>query len=217
MSEQIAAQAQQEASAPMTATTALTVLQQEKFFFKKDKLGNKRADVELQIPHATPALIVDIFNKGGKPLDLLLDVVNDVFYQHTKMQINDESKPVNTQEELNMGALDWFVIAALPPAERKGSGISAETWEAFAVDYVSVMNGRIEKTAEQIATACALFLKRLAPVKWRKPYLRALKTYLDMWYANTQEAESFTDLYKFLDGKITEYLVLDPATVEVNI
>lgn len=189
----------------------------QKYFFKKDKLGNRRPTLELPTPTATPSLVADIYNRGGKGLELLMESVNAIFADHVRMQLNDESKPVMKPEELDYNKLDYWYIASIPPAERKGAGIATEVWELFSADYSTVMVGKIDKTAEQIATAATLFVKRLAPVKWRKPVLRQLQQYLDLWYSHTTEAEQFSEVYKFLSGKITEFLELKEEDAAMNI
>ena len=205
------------ADAALQPQEQLIMLQPEKYFFKKDKLGNRRPTLEIPTPKATVNLVAHIYNEGGKGLDLLLECMNSVFVEHVRLQLNDDTKPVLEADKLDYSKLDWDYIAKIPPAERKGVGIAAEVWEAFAADYVLVMTGRIERTAEQIAAACALFVKRLAPVKWRKPVLSQLQNYLKLWYANTTEQDQFTEVYKFLDGKITEFLALDEDAAAMNI
>lgn len=195
----------------------LTVNVSEKFFFKKDKLGNKRPTLELPVPKATPQLVAEVYNRGEKGMDLLLECMNAIFNEHVRAQLNDETKPVNTAEELDYSKLDWFYIASIPAAERRGAGISAETWEAFSNDYVQVMTGKVDRTADQIATAATLFVKRLAPVKWRKPVLRQLQQYLGLWYSHTTESDTFAEVYKFLDGKINEFLELKEEDAAMNI
>jgi hypothetical protein len=189
----------------------------QKYFFKKDKLGNRRPTLELPTPTATPHLVAEIYNRGGKGLDLLMESINAIFADHVRIQLNDETKPVMKVEDLDYSKLDYWYIASIPPAERKGAGIPAEIWEAFSTDYSTVMVGKIDKTAEQIATAATLFVKRLAPVKWRKPVLRQLQQYLDLWYSTTTEAEQFSEVYKFLSGKITEFLELKEEDAAMNI
>lgn len=206
-----------EAGAVAAPPASLTVNSPAKYFFKKDQLGNKRPTLEIPTPQATPALVAEIFNRGEKGLDLLLEKCNEVFAEHVRMQLNDETKPAMSAEEIDYTKLDWWYIATIPAAERKGAGIAAETWEAFSKDYIQVMTGKLDKTNEQIATAATLFVKRLAPVKWRKPVLAQLKQYLGLWYAHTTEGDNFTEVYKFLNGKIDEFLSLKEEDAAMNI
>lgn len=186
------------------------------FHFKKDKkLGIKRPTVELQIPAATPDLLVDILDKGGKPLDLLLEVVTDTLISQARQQVNANEQI--TQETLNVKEISWDFIANLPPKERRGGGISKEDWESFQEDYITVMPGLTGKTLDQVTNAAKLFVARLQPVKTNKLFLGKLQEQLSIWFSKSESAEDFQDLYEFLDNKMTELLKKDDAELLANI
>ena len=186
------------------------------FHFKKDKkLGIKRPTVTLQIPSATPTLIVDILEKGGKQLDLLIEAINDYIIGQAREQVNENEKI--QQESLDMKKLNWEAIANLPKAERRGGGISKETWEEFAADYIEVMPAVTGKTLEQVANASKLFMAKFQPCKTNKVVLNMLQEQLSIWFSKTPNQEDFQECYQFLDNKASELLKKDDAELLANL
>lgn len=186
------------------------------FHFKKDKeLGIKRPTVTLQIPQATPNLIVDILDKGGKQLDLLLEAMNGVLTGVAREQVNADEKI--TQETLDIKAINWQAISELPPAARRGGGIPKETWEEFQKDYIETMPAATGKTLEQVTNAAKLFVAKLQPVKTNKLFLNRLKEQLDLWFTSTKNGEDFQECYEFLANKMEELLKKDDAELLSNI
>ena len=125
-----------------------------KFYFRKDELGNKRAQVELNLPTPSVEGIIAILEKGGKGLELLLDTVADVIGEQAR-GIVDENLTIS-QETFPLDRATWDFIANLEKAARRGGGIPKDTWEAFAKDYVEVMPSLTGKTAEQIGNAAKI-------------------------------------------------------------
>jgi hypothetical protein len=186
------------------------------YHFKKDKeLGIKRPTINVQIPQATPDLIVAILEAGGKQLDLLVEVMNDTLYNQGRQQVN--AKEDITQETLNVSEISWDYIANLPPKERRGGGISKEDWADFQADYIAVMPELTGKTLEQVTNAAKLFVARLQPVKTNKLFLNKLKEQLSIWFTKSPNADDYQDLYEFLDNKMTEFLKKDDAELLANI
>lgn len=186
------------------------------YHFKKDKeLGIKRPTVNLQIPAATPDLVLSILDAGGKELDLLLEVMTDTLINQGRQQVN--AKEDITQESFNAAEVNWKFIAELPPKERRGGGIPKEDWESFQKDYVEVMPGLTGKSLEQVTNAAKLFTARLQPVKTNKLFLTKLQEQLGIWFTKSPNAEDYQDLYEFLDNKMTEFLKKDDAELLANI
>lgn len=208
----------EQTSAAPVATSPIpnTVLKSQKFHFKKDKLGVKRPTVELALPipteDAIPVMLAD-----EKQRAFLLSLLEAAVYQQARDQIGDEAKPVNKQEELDLSKLTVDYIANIPPSERRGGGISKETWEEFAADYIAVMPSITGKTSEQLGNAAKLFVARLQPVKTQKKVLKFLQEQLDMWFANTQSAEDFSDVYEFLSEKVKSFLAADETSLLANL
>jgi hypothetical protein len=186
------------------------------YHFKEDKeLKIKRPTVNVTIPQATPNLIVDILEKGGKQLDLLIEVINDTLYNQGRQQVN--AKEDISQETLAINEINWEFIANLPPKERRGGGISKEDWADFQKDYIEVMPALTGKSLEQVTNAAKLFVARLQPVKTNKLFLNKLKEQLSIWFTKSPNAEDYPELYEFLDNKMTEFLKKDDAELLANI
>lgn len=182
-------------------TNQTTVNSEFVFRFKKDSLGNKRAPVTLSLPVPTISGIVEILKAGGKQLDLL----NDAIYSVVKSVAGEiVSNDVNiSQETFPVAQVLWDAIANMPKAER--ATISAEQWEAFGKDYMAIMPGVANKTADQVGLAVQIYLKKFAQVKTNKPVLNALKTQLAL-YVETPNAEQFQDVLELLLRRVDTYL-----------
>ena len=187
-----------------------------KFSFKKRKAEGvdagqepeKRAPVILTLPVLTFDGLVESM-KDEKVVNLVLDSVNDLIREAARQQINDDDKPVNRQDELDLSKLNITFIANQPKSERTGGGISKETWEAFEQDYVEVMPAASGKSKERVEKAAKLFVARLNPVKSEKTVLKFLQEQLALWASTTPNAEDFTEVFQFLDNKITNLLNRD--------
>lgn len=193
-----------------------TKLSKYTYHFKKDKLGVKRESVELLIPEPTEDAVVGMLG-DEKQKGLLLALLRDVVIQAGRDQVSDETKPVNKQEELDFSKMTLEYIASIPPSERKGGGISKDVWEAFAADYITVMQGVTGKTAEQVGNAAKLMVARLQPIKTNKPVLKFVEAQLGLWFTNTTEAEEFAEVYEFLNEKVKTFLAMDEATLLANL
>jgi hypothetical protein len=189
-------------------TNETTVLQKFAFRFKKDKLGNKRAPVELNLPVPTIAGIVDILKAGGKELELL----NDAIYSVVKSVAADivADNPAANQDNFPAASVLWSAIANMPKAER--ATIPAEQWEGFVADYLAVMPGLTGKTADQVGLATQIYLKKFAMVKTNKPILSKLKEQLAM-YVETPNAENFQDVLELLLRRVDAYLTAEEQVI----
>lgn len=221
-----------------------TIFRPTKFHFKKDELGNKRPTVELLLPVPTwegfAALATSdeqLKNEKGEVVTqkvdgkdvpvtvgekvraLVQEMLADLVAGQAREQVGDEKNPVNKQDELNLNKLSLAYIAALPPAERRGGGISKETWEGFFKNYVEVMVAATGKKKEQVENAAKLFVSRLQPVKTQKKILAFLKEQLALWFSSAgQEAqEEFAEVYEFLGNKIDEFSKRDEAELLANL
>jgi len=182
-------------------TNEATVLQRFAFRFKKDKLGNKRAPVELTLPVPTIAGIVDILKAGGKELELLNDAIYGVI-KSVASEIVAENANIS-QETFPVAKVIWTTIANMPKAEL--TTIPQEQWDSFAQDYLSVMPGLTGKTAEQVGLATQIYLKKFAMVKTNKPILGKLKEQLAL-YMETPNAENYSDIMELLLRRVDAYL-----------
>ena len=113
--------------------------------------------------------------------------------------------------------LDWEVIANLPPAQRRGGGISKEQWDAFLADYCTVMPGITGKSQDQIDNASAILGKRLSTVKNSKDHLAFFEKQLGMYITGAPNAAEYTDVLEFLTSKVDEYKSLTADDVLKNL
>ena len=189
-------------------TNETTVLQKFVFRFKKDKLGNKRAPVELNLPVPTIAGIVDILKAGGKELELLNDAIYGVV-KSVAGEIVAETANVS-QDNFPIASVLWTAIANMPKAER--ATIAQEQWDGFVQDYLAVMPGLTGKTAEQVGLATQIYLKKFAMVKTNKPILSKLKEQLAM-YMETPNAENYGDVMELLLRRVDAYLSAEELVI----
>jgi hypothetical protein len=187
-----------------------------KFHFKKSDLGERRPTVELTLPFPT-LTGVEHWLQDEKIAAYILDVLGEDIYLQARTQVSDETKPVNSQEELDLSKLTIEYIANMPAAERRGGGIAKETWEMFAKDYIDTMVPITGKTIEQVTNAAKLFTSRLQAVKTQKQVLKRLREYLSLWFTKSTNAEELKEVYEFLDRKAGEFLAMDESQMLQNL
>lgn len=194
-----------------------------KFRFKKDKLGNQRANVELKAYVPSVEGIIAILEKGGKGLELLKDAISDTVrsaiaadvaedekyaqatFDAATLQLKDEKGEVTA----TLPKYSWEAIANQPREDRRASTIDTETWEAFAKDYQEVMPGVTAKSAEAVANATIVFLKKFSIVKTNKDVLAKLKEQLGLYMEHSKNAEQFSEIIELLLKKVDTYLGAD--------
>lgn len=191
-----------------------------KFFFKKvvdkdTKEEFKRPTVELELPVLSVEGVIDVLKTGGKGLELLLDAVAEVVIGQARSIVNDKEDV--SQANFPFEKIDWEYIANLPKAERRGGGISKETWESFSDDYVAVMPSVTGKTAEQVANAAKILMNKFNLVKTNKPVLKLLKEQLAIYINNSPNAETYQECVEFLVNKADALLSMDEAQLLANL
>jgi hypothetical protein len=179
------------------------------FRFKKDKLGNKRANVELKIGVPSVEGIVKILETGGKELELLQDAMYDVIRAQAYEKVA-ENESLN-QDNFPFTEITWQTIANMPKEDRRSSTIAPEVWEAFSKDYISVMPGLTGKSVDAVTNATIVYLKKFALVKTDKKILNKLKEQLSL-YTETPNAEQFGEVLELLVRKCDTYLAADDIT-----
>ena len=191
-----------------------------KFNFRKFKeestgLVAQRAAVILNLPLLSVEGIAAVFNAGGKQLDLLVESVRDVQIARARDVLGETDSL--TAENFPLDQISWNIIANLPVASRRGAGISKETWEEFAKDYIAVMPAATGKTTEQVSNACKILLNRFQAVKTNKPVLRLLQNQISIYTNSSPLAESFSDCITFLSEKAETFLNLSDADLVSNL
>ena len=177
------------------------------FRFKKDKLGNQRKAVQLTAGVPSVEGIVKILETGGKGLELLQDAMYDVVRSALAGWVADDESA--SQTTLDFSKFTWEAIANQPREDRRASSITPEQWTAFAADYQAVMPGITGKSAEQVANATVVYLKKFSIVKTNKDVLNALKTQLALYADNSPNAEEHSEILELLVRKADTYLKAD--------
>lgn len=182
------------------------VFKEATFRFKKDKLGNQRPSIKMQIPVLTPEGVVKILESGDqKQWDLLQEAVYDVVRGTLAGYVAEESFNV---ESFDISKLYWQAIANMPKEDRRSSQIPEEVWAAFVADYIAVMPGLTGKTAKQVENATEVFVRKMVPVKTNKPVLSKLKEQIAL-YSSQPSAEPFTEILDLLIRRCDSYLAAD--------
>lgn len=185
-----------------------------KFRFKKDKLGAKRADVELKILVPSLEGIKKILESGDKKQqDLLLEAIYDVTRDVVGGWVGDDPEASQKNYEANADKYSWAAIANMERADRRSVSIPEETWLAFAEDYQAVMPAVSGKSKEAIDTAVQVYLKKMTPVKTNKKALQVLETQLGIYMENTKKGEEFVDILDLLTRRVTNYLKADEPQI----
>ena len=191
-----------------------------KFNFRKVKdaetgVETKRATVELdKLPVPSVEGIVAILETGGKSLDLLLEAVADIIVNRARDVIN-ETETI-TSENFDYATCDWNVIANLEKEDRR-SGISKETWDDFAVDYVDVMPAVSGTSKEQSANAAKIFVGKFASIKSKKDVITKLKLRLAMYAEHSPKAAEFAEVIDFLFKKADKLIQAKEESLEDNL
>jgi hypothetical protein len=195
----------------------IVINKEASFHFKKDELGVKRPTIKLTYPVPTLEGVVRAL-KDEKQREYILDILAEQVKIAVRAQINDNDENKNFgQNDLDISKLTIEALANLPKAERTGGGISKETWEQWAKDYMEVMPAVAGRNAEQIGNAVKLLLAKFQPVKTQKPVINFLKEQLSLWATSTQRLEEFVECYDFLIQKADTLLSKDEAELLANL
>lgn len=201
------------------------------YHFKKEKIkdaegkvvgeGKKLPTIKTSIPVPTEDAILDIVAAGSqseagkKGLELLKDLMFDVVFERGRQIINAwREDPANAGKEvpadlLKPADLDFFAIASLPKAERRGLGISEEEWDAFFENYREVMPLATGKDKERIEKHVQLFKKKFATVRNDKKVLGVLADMLTLYAASTPNLEDHQGVYEYLTKRVETLLKED--------
>lgn len=196
-----------------------------KFNFKKtadteDEFGNKiegtkRPSLELDLPVLSVEGIIKVMEVGGKELELLREAVNDVIVARARQIINDDE--AITADSFPYAQLTWEAIANLPKAERRGGGISKETWAGFVADYIAIMPAAANKKIEAVQRAAKVFEKKFADVKTDKPVLKLLRDQLTIYINHSPNVEQFEECVSFLVNKANTLIEADSSNLLANL
>lgn len=200
MSEEI------QASAPKSLSKEVT------FRFKKDDLGNKRADIKLSLLVPSWDGIAEILQGAEtthiKEYELLQEAMLDVIASSARGIVNGDEKITGT-DNFPVDQVSWKAIANQSKEDRRSNSIPEEQWKAFAADYVAVMPSVSSKSLEQVTNATLVYLKKFTVVKTDKVVLSKLQTQLGLYAENSKNAEQFSDILELLSKRLETYLAAD--------
>lgn len=183
------------------------------FRFKKDKLGNQRASIKMQMPVLTPDGVANILTTADqKQWGLLEEAIYDVVRGTLAGAVADESFD---PEKFDLSTLTWEKIANMDKTDRRSSSIPEETWTAFVADYVTVMPALTGKTPEQTKNATDIYVRKMVPVKTNKKVLQKLKEQLAI-YSSQPSAEAYSDILDLLVRRCESYLAADDMTAIIG-
>ena len=196
-----------------------------KFGFKKRKEKDANGIVTGEIPAPAPVEleipllssiddVVALINlEGGteesrvKVHALITEALNNVILEQVREAVNADPEAAR-EKGVDPKSYSFVEIANLPPAERRGSAIPDEVWEAFIADYTDVMQHH-GKTKEKAEMGAKLLSKKFQPVKGNKKVVQALKDNLSTWFANSSKQEDFQAVYESLAQKADSLLAAD--------
>lgn len=203
-------------SNPVAANFDNTVdLKDFSFRFRKDKLGNKRATLDLKLPVPSVEGIIAILQAGGKQLELLQDAVYDTIRAQASEFVSEDE--TMNQGKFPLDKISWDFIANMPKEDRRSSAITTEMWEAFTKDYIDVMPALTNKTVEAVTNATIVYVKKFAIIKSDKTSLGKLKEQLAI-YTESKNAEQFADILEMLVRRCDAYLASnDIAALTANL
>lgn len=223
MTEQVAAEVPAQAS-QQVEVEAFYLPKPMKFFFRTKEVINelgektkvKRPTVDLAVPVPTLDGLIKLLNEGdATKIAGLLSVLEGVIYTEAKAQVDDDESI--TQEKLDLSKLTLDYILSLPPTQRSSTAPSEEQWKLFEADYPTVMAAvQPDKTAQQIALARDIFIKKINPAKEKPDLIRALKNYLALWFTNTQQQEELSTVFEYLNNRADNLMAAPPKVLDLS-
>lgn len=175
------------------------------FRFKKDDLGNKRPNVDIEAPVLTKLGIVQMLQSGDeKQFTLLTDAMYDTYRSVIGSWVSDDEK--NDAKTFDPAKFTWEAISKMEKEDRRSGAISKEKWAAWAADYLAVMTKKLGKDATQVGNVIQVFLKKFSMLQTQKPMIEKLKVQLGLYLENTENGEEYADILELLNKKADGYL-----------
>lgn len=207
------------AADPNIDTTELSRLEEFKFRFKKDKIGNQRPEFKVKLRVPTVQGVANILMKrddetdpaksGKKAYELLMESLTSTIRSAMASLIgNDPAIDQSNAEEKLQALSDWFAIANMPKADRRAA-IDEEIWNTFVADYIEIMPALSNKSVDNVTAATQVYLKKFSMFKTDKVTLNNLKNQLALYVANTKKGEEVSEVLELLSDKLDAYLKAD--------
>ena len=182
---------------------------------KETGAKSKRPTVEIPLPIPSLDGIVAILEGGNaKQQQLLLDAVQEIVASVARELIN-ENESIKA-DNFPYEKLSWAAIAEMPAAERRGGGISKETWKEFGEVYAEVMPSVTGKSAEQVANVAKILVAKFQPVRAQKKIIQAMLAQLTL-FASQPQAADYAECIEFLVNKADKLLNMTEEDALANL
>lgn len=172
--------------------------------------GVKRETILLDI---VPLTLQAVLDAGDASIKYLENLIYGEFVSAAR-NILSEDMTITGQDNFPWDKLNWAQIIAENETERKGRGITKETWVDFEKDFLAVMESCSNKSEVQLKNVATIIKNKLQPVKFNKPVLQKVVTeYLAVYVQSATRLEEFSDVVEFLQKKAEEFLSMDQVAL----
>lgn len=187
------------------------------FRFRKVK-GKPEAEVRKPFKMTLPiptmeAVLAELTNaeeaRRVKAQNYILDLITEQVFNAAKEQVNDESKPVNGQDDLDLEALSLLAIINQPPSARKGAAIAKEVWEQFEADYLLIMPAALGKKEVAIKNQLKYIMGKFNGCRNNKAILTLLATCLGEYIGATKILDDVREVVEYLADRAKTLLEAD--------
>ncbi len=184
----------------------------------------KRKEVKLILPYLTYEGLLKSL-EDEKIAKYIVRIINGAIYEAAKEQVNDDTDPVNSQDELDTSKLTLEYLADVSSeSSSSSSAITKEDWKEFQTDYIAVMTSApFNKKPERVKLAAKHFVNKFAKVQTATKVLEVLRTLLDNWYLSksvegqeiSEEQSRWEVIYTVLSNRLTVLLsVTEESMIE---
>lgn len=136
-----------------------------------------------------------------KAQNYLLDLISEQVINAAKEQVNDETNPVNSQDDLDLSLLSLTAIINQPPSARKGAAIAKEVWEQFEADYKLIMPGVLGKSEKTISNQLKYIMGKFNGCRTQKQIIALLAGYLGQYAEATKIKDDVREVLEYLLGR----------------
>lgn len=184
----------------------------------------KQPSVETELPvPSNDEVSVFLSTPESKEASLVMSAVQQIIYQAARDQFDeiieafgdDDGKTV-AADMLDLSRLDITYIANLPPSSRGSTALTEEDWKLFFEDYATVMVAATGKELDRVMKHVELF-KKPTKAKSNKDVLQLLVGQLDIYLANTPNAEDHGDCASRIRDKYDRWSKEPEKTVDLSL
>lgn len=161
-------------------------------------------EIKLNIPVLSVEGVVEVFEKGGRGLEFLMEVVHDVFLDRARDILAEDENM--TADNFPFDQLTWEAIANLPKEVRRGAAnIAKEDWDNFATAYQNFMTS-VGLKKEAVSRQASVFKQKLRPIATRKDVLPQFALLLNIFLQKCPQAGEYTEVIEYLQKANKKYM-----------